>query len=161
MIKKISLIIIASFFLSQKTNSKDFDMDRSLIEKGIINEYFEVKNLTKLESLLWSMNDNAIKRFPYKNKDIIFYNSWIGPNGLSIKSSFIGFNSKEDLLSLGSKDESLQKLIYNISCEIVYTEPRLFLSNFFKITLKGNIEIIFLDENMNIYMKSNNNIKEC
>ena len=45
MIKKISLIIIASFFLSQKTNSKDFDLDRSLIEKGIVNEHFEVKNI--------------------------------------------------------------------------------------------------------------------
>lgn len=73
---KFLLMIVTFLFLTQQANSKYLELDQMLIDRKIVDEKFEVKDLEKLESLIWYMNDRAIKKFPYRIGNVIFYNSW-------------------------------------------------------------------------------------
>lgn len=154
-------MIVTFLFLTQQANSKYLELDQMLIDRKIVDEKFEVKDLEKLESLIWYMNDRAIKKFPYRIGNVIFYNSWLNFEGMTFKVSFVGFNSKEDFLLSNNKEEWIGKLFNGDFCEIAYNMPDLMLSNFFKKVLKGNIEVIFLDEKMNTYMRLNKDITGC
>ena len=50
---KFLLMIVTFLFLTQQANSKYLELDQMLIDRKIVDEKFEVKDLEKLESLIW------------------------------------------------------------------------------------------------------------
>lgn len=158
LIGAIALLGAATAFAADEINEIDF----LVTARGVVDQNFKVIDQEKLNTLLWVSNNKAIKRFPHKLDSITFHYGWLGMDGATFKVSMDGANNATQLASTVPKGANLDDYVTkHILCGVAKQAPELYFSNYFGITLSGNMKVDFYDQDVKLFKTFKTNVRNC
>lgn len=138
------------------------EIDFLVTSRGVVDQDFKVIDQKQLNTLLWESNNKAIKRFPHKLENITFHYGWLGLDGALFKVSMDGVNNTTQLAGTVPKGANLDDYVAkHVLCGMAKQAPELYFSDYFKITLSGNMKLDFYDKNMKLFKSIKTNIRNC
>lgn len=159
---KILLGVLAILGATTTFANSTYEIDFLVSSRGIVDQDFKVKDIKKFESLLWSMNNKTTKRFPFRLDGINFHNAWISPEGIHFKISMDDINNIKQLETTVPKGTNLNTYYANeFLCTLAKGTPEVYFTDFFRITLSGNMRLDFYDKDLRLFKSFKTNVSAC